>query len=1139
MSYGLALLAASHAHAQAYRLERIASGLNQPTYVTQAPNDPANILYLTERTSDANPGFGAANVMGRVWRYDVDTRTRTMVLDLSSRSVTNDTGLQTIAFHPDFNTPSSAGFGKMYVSSAQSGSTALNRVEEYDVAIGGPNPTYAATLSRLLLHYPNNRQNNHTIDWLGFDPTATGAARNYLYISTGDGSFGNDYNAGTSPTGRPSQNPSDIAGKMLRVDVVGADAYPADALKNFTIPPTNPLPTYNLANPGSPIAGLGEVYLTGLRNVYRASFDRATGDLWMGDVGEVFAEEVSFLKAGTNVTGPPVDFGWPQREGTFDSNVDGAPNAQVNPFTGVTSLEPLQQFLHDGGGEAVIGGYLYRGPVVELQGKYFYSDFVTTGNANQIWTLDFDRNTPAASYNGNNGTLTDVSSLWQSLVYDPTDPSYAPNSTTGSSAGLDHIVSFGEDNIGNVYLIDFGNGSGFDGQYPGPGLGEIFRLVPAAEIKVTVNRDTGEISFANLSAEALDIRGYTLTSARGAIDPGQLTPVTGRLDAPPSGNGTIDPAHAWQITSAPGDDIQFGESSTGGATTLSPGEQFTLSPADGWIQSIYEDFQLSILLANGTQLPGMVVEYTGNGGEPFARSDLNFNGELDPGDWPLFRVNHLASFAGLSAAESYRLGDLDADSDNDFVDFRLFQADYIAANGEAAFAALFNVPEPTAGALVGICAACFLAARRKRVHGATFTIVVATLGCGLLSPPSQAALRHRYSFNEGATGNASGRTIVDSVGGANGIVRGNGASADASQLILPGGSSAGQAYVDLPNGIVSALTDATFAGWYTIDGFINRAWSRVFDFGSTVGGELTGPGGGGGGLDYIMYTPMRGTNIDTQRAEARNNDPLFGPGGSAGTVGAGITIDPEFNHTLDTQYHVALVFDADGGNDPGEATMTLYINGAIPPGAANNPTETIVQLRNLNDVNNWLGRSNFTSDGNFDGMLNEFRIHDVPLSPGQVDSSFEAGPNVVPDFGVISLEVNTVTGRVTIKNSGAVPTNVDYYRITSAAGALDTATWNSLDDQNRDAIGAGAGESWDEAELSDSSTLAELFLLGASDVSSASPLELGHAYDPSILGAGVDGDLQFHVAEQGISNLTPAGVTYVTPGPLAGDYNGN
>jgi hypothetical protein len=1106
--------------------------------------------------------------MGRVLRYDVNTRARTMVLDLSARSVINDTGLQTIAFHPDFNTPATPGFGKMYVSSAQSGTSALNRVEEYNVAIGGPNPTYAATLNRLLLQYQNNTQNNHTVDWIGFDPTATGAARNYLYISTGDGSFGNDYGGGISPTGRPSQNPSDIAGKMLRVDVVGGDAYPSDALRNYAVPPSNPLPTYNAANPGSPIAGLGEVFLTGLRNVYRASFDRDNGDLWMGDVGENVAEEVSFLKAGTNVTGPPVDYGWPQREATSGSNLPDAPQTHVNPFTSVTSLGPLQQFPHDGGGEAVIGGYVYRGPVTALQGKYFYSDFVTTGNANQIWMLDFDRNTPTANYNGNNGTRTDVSDLWQSLVYDPTDPTYAPNSTTASSAGLDHIVSFGEDNAGNLYLVDFGNGAGFNGQYPGPGLGEIFRIVPSSEIRVTVDRVTGEITFANTSALASDIRGYTLRSAHGAIDPAQLTPVTGRLDAPPNGNGTIDPAHAWQITSAAGDNDEFGEASTGVATTLSPGEEFTLSPEGGWIQSIYEDFQLTIVLANGTTVPGF-VEFTGNGDQPFARSDLNFNGVLDSPDWPLFRMNHLATFSGLSVAESYRLGDLDGDGDNDFADFRIFQSDYIAANGEAAFAALLQVPEPTTVTLtVALFAAAFFHVRRRArsvpegqstkaqqfIAGPTLKVLghfqsvptgrnwTAMIVVFLLFPNScPAALRHRYSFDEGETPNAGGRPIVDSVSGKDGVVLGMGSSANAGELILPGGSSATQAYVDLPNGIISALTDATFEAWYTIDSNINRNWSRIFDFGSTTGGELTGPGGGGGeGLDYIMYTPMRGTNIDTQRLESRNNDPLFGTGGSAGTLGSVTTIDPEFDQTLDNeQYHVAVVFDADGGDDPGEATITLYIDGLLPPGAANNPAQTMVQLSNLNDVNNWIGRSNWTSDANFDGMLNEFRIYDRPLSPGHINFSFDSGPNVVPDFGMISLEVNAVTGRVTIKSSGTAPTNIDYYRITSAAGALDAANWNSLDDQNRDAVGTGAGESWDEADLSSSVALTELYLFGASAASTMSPLELGHAFDPSVLGAAVAGDLQFHFAEQGTSDLVSGAVNYVTPAPLAGDYSGN
>src|SRR5262245_20734728 len=99
-----AALMTSATLAQSFRIERIASGLNQPTYVTQAPGDPANILYYTERTSNTIGGFGAVNQMGKVWRYDADTRTKMLVLDLSSRSVTNDDGLQTIAFSPDFNT---------------------------------------------------------------------------------------------------------------------------------------------------------------------------------------------------------------------------------------------------------------------------------------------------------------------------------------------------------------------------------------------------------------------------------------------------------------------------------------------------------------------------------------------------------------------------------------------------------------------------------------------------------------------------------------------------------------------------------------------------------------------------------------------------------------------------------------------------------------------------------------------------------------------------------------------------------------------------------------------------------------------------------------------------------------------------
>jgi glucose/arabinose dehydrogenase len=471
--YLAAILSTASAGAQDYRVERIASGLSQPTYVTQAPGDPANILYFTERTSNTQSGFNTINSMGKVWRYDVNSRQKTPVLDLSQRLVTEDAGLQTIAFSPDFNTPGAPTYHKMYVSSAEMGprlTPAVNRVEEYTQRADG---TFGSP--RVVLQYDNNRFNNHTVNWVGFDPKATGAARNQLYISTGDASFTAPYNGGTSPTGRPSQNPDDVRGKLLRVDVSGADAYPSDALKNFAIPASNPIPRYNAANPAAPIAGIDEVYVTGIRNASRVSFDRATGDLYMGDVGEVRVEEVNFLKAGSNADGPPADFGWPQREGTQNSGVPGAPQTRTNPFTGVTSLEPVRQFNHTAGGNAVIGGYAYRGSVTSLTGKYFYADYVS----GRVWQLELDRDTDPSTFNGSNGILTEVTSQWNGRVVDPNDPTYRP--ATGELFGIDHLVSFGEDNAGNLYVVDFGYGPGFSGQYPGAGLGEIFRITPVPE----------------------------------------------------------------------------------------------------------------------------------------------------------------------------------------------------------------------------------------------------------------------------------------------------------------------------------------------------------------------------------------------------------------------------------------------------------------------------------------------------------------------------------------------------------------------------------------------------------------------------------------------------------------------------------
>ncbi len=195
------------------------------------------------------------------------------------------------------------------------------------------------------------------------------------------------------------------------------------------------------------------MYVTGVRNPYRISFDRANSDMYWGDVGENTYEEVDFLKAGSNASGPPVDYGWPQLEADHHSLISGAPQTTTNPFTGVTSLYPIQEWTHGAAGNAAIGGYVYRGPIPELQGKYFFADYVT----GRIWMLDFDRNTdPGHVSRHERRAHRDDRHSGARTSIDRAVGSYVGDTNLATINGLDHIVSFGEDNQGNLYLVDLG-----------------------------------------------------------------------------------------------------------------------------------------------------------------------------------------------------------------------------------------------------------------------------------------------------------------------------------------------------------------------------------------------------------------------------------------------------------------------------------------------------------------------------------------------------------------------------------------------------------------------------------------------------------------------------------------------------------
>jgi glucose/arabinose dehydrogenase len=477
-----AALAAASADTYAldFTINKVVGSLNQPTFVTFAPGDD-NDLYIAELKSGTN-----VSNLGKIIRYNRVTQTKSTVIDLTSISANKgDAGIVGIAFHPDFQSN-----GLLYVDYNRTeveGSVTnyYNYVQEYHMNPDGTASLTSRGTNGTVLKYPtlNTGTNFHTVDWIGFDPTATGDARNYLYVTTGDGSQNITDNGGVGyatstllPVGDrngPFQiKPSNIYGKILRlnIDPATADAYSSDPNKNFAIPPTNPFA--NGAN-----GALPEVMAGGLKNPFRASFDRNTGDMYLGDVGNIGQEEIDFIKAGTLGSQTLArNFGFSVKEGTLDPPQGvtvGAANDYSNPDASVPMIDPIQKFSHPTE-TTIIGGLVYHGPIASLNGKYIYGDYSTE----HLYISNFDRNTLPSAFNGANlSNNSEVSSTWESLIVGG-DPAHKD---------LEFPVDFAEDSLGNLYVVVFGN-SATDSLNPGSvrgsgglGIGEIYELVAVPE----------------------------------------------------------------------------------------------------------------------------------------------------------------------------------------------------------------------------------------------------------------------------------------------------------------------------------------------------------------------------------------------------------------------------------------------------------------------------------------------------------------------------------------------------------------------------------------------------------------------------------------------------------------------------------
>jgi glucose/arabinose dehydrogenase len=411
--------------ATALKAELFVSGLSSaPVLVTFAPGDSTR-LFIVEQG-------------GKIRIVKDDSLLASSFLDLSAIiSFGGERGLLGMAFHPDYQLN-----GRFYVNyTNSSGHTVVRR---YNVS---GNPDSADAASNFDIITINQPFGNHNGGMIAFGPND-----GYLYIGMGDGGHGGDPD-------NHAQTKKDLLGKMLRIDVDGGSPY--------AIPGDNPFVGDTSYSP--------EIWALGLRNPWRFSFDRATGDMYIADVGQGLIEEIDFQP---DTSGGGENYGWRLKEGT---------NCFVPP-TGCDTLvgltDPITEYTHGGTPHrcSVSGGYVYRGCAIpDLQGTYFYGDFCS----GQTWSFRYDGTT----------------------ITDSTDR------TAELGIGSTSISSYGEDYFGELYICDYS-------------FGRIYKIVPdgvpsQCGLTPCCEGIRGDLNSDSTEANILDLNFLVNFIFRGSGDPGQ------------------------------------------------------------------------------------------------------------------------------------------------------------------------------------------------------------------------------------------------------------------------------------------------------------------------------------------------------------------------------------------------------------------------------------------------------------------------------------------------------------------------------------------------------------------------------------------------------------------------------------------
>ncbi len=349
----------------------LASGFKKLVWA-ESPRGITHHLWMVEKE-------GTIRILNR------NTGQKLPFLDISSRvgSKGNEEGLLGLAFDRDYLKN-----GRFYVNLTNpKGYTEIIRFTAHGKDMMQCDPNTA----EVLLSYKQPYR-NHNGGWIGFGPDG------YLYIGNGDGGSAND------PKGN-AQNLNSLLGKLLRIDV--------SPKKGYRIPPDNPFKNTPRAKP--------EIYAYGLRNPWRCSWDRKTHDFYIADVGQNHWEEINFMPA---TKGKGANYGWRLREGLVPT-----PRKNVGGKKPRGAIDPIYVYKHGGDkreGVSVTGGYVYRGPIKRLQGKYFFADFANP----RIWSFEVK-----------NGRMRHFEDWTERLK---------PENGTIYS-----IASFGEDHEGNLLIISY------------------------------------------------------------------------------------------------------------------------------------------------------------------------------------------------------------------------------------------------------------------------------------------------------------------------------------------------------------------------------------------------------------------------------------------------------------------------------------------------------------------------------------------------------------------------------------------------------------------------------------------------------------------------------------------------------------